>query len=700
MTIGSPAFTLQLLVSSLESYLLDTRQIDALAVRQARVLSGSEELRVVMLLCLAALHKGAPRADAAFLMKPFTSDTIATILRDQDPAPAWATTLTDPAIISELATLLANCIDNPGRYGPIAGLPPLHTTPVPLLIADPQSRLIGFSRYWVAVASLEAKLHALLIHERQEPPQTGRDADVKQVLGEIFGCASILAPGRNFHYRQAAAAALALRTRLLIVSGGPGTGKTSVVIQILRALLRFFAPAITPDRIVLCAPTGRAKARMGESVDEGIRAMELRSDGIAASELDRGLKNLERKTLHGLLGVRPDGTTKYNAHNPLPHQVIVVDEASMVDLHLFAALMDAAAPGCRIILLGDMHQLPSVEAGAVLGDLTARFLAYDGFPSLTNSTAEWVDALLAGVDIDQSTGALNASLALPSSAAVAQAGLLADHTVILTHSYRSAGAQGILKLCELVNRAKSDEVMELIAHNSYPDSIGLDAGDTARAVRQWLESNYLGAHLGPLQALDNLPIQALRDPAHPDHTSTHAKLDAAFTILSGSRILVLGHVGDAGRLAINQQADHLLRPILGKGGFSRFFPGQQVILHENHHDLDLYNGDLGIVVQSAHEGLKVVFRRGSQYSIHAVERLSGLEPAYAMTVHKSQGSEFDRVLLALPPYESPLLSRQIIYTGITRARSYVLILGTEAILRKAIGIQEERPGGVALKACE
>jgi exodeoxyribonuclease V alpha subunit len=439
---------------------------------------------------------------------------------------------------------------------------------------------------------------------------------------------------------------------------------------------------------------------MGESVDEGIRTMELRSIGSATSQLDCGLRNLARSTLHGLLGVRPDGATKYNARNPLPHQVIVVDEASMVDLHLFAALMDAAAPGCRIILLGDMHQLPSVEAGAVLGDLTARFLAHDGFPSLTNTTAAWVDEILAGVAIDQSAGTLNASLALPSPPAVIQAGLLADHTIILTHSYRSAGAQGILKLCELVNRAKSDDVMALIAGGHYPDSIGLETGDTSRAVRQWLESNYLGAQLTPLQALDNLPTEALRNPAHPDNASTQFKLDAAFNILSGSRILVLGHVGDAGRLAINQQADQLLRPILGKGRYNRFYSGQQVILHENHHDLDLYNGDLGIVVHAANEGLKVIFRRGGVYTMQAVERLSGLEPAYAMTVHKSQGSEFDRVLLVLPPYESPLLSRQIIYTGITRARSYVLILGTPAILRKAIGIQEERPGGVALKECD
>jgi exodeoxyribonuclease V alpha subunit len=694
-------------IGALEAYLLDTRQIPALALRQARVLSRGladenrrEELRIVLLLCLAALHKGAPRADVAFLLKPLEAASIDQHARAFQTRPEWVARIAEPAVIGEIATILEALIDKPELFAPLSGpvpLPEADTTP--LLIASRRSGQLGFSRYWRAVEKLENKLCSLLRQEREEQPAEDTVQRAHGILKRIFGAESILPFGRRFHFRQAAAAALALRTRFLIVSGGPGTGKTSVVIQILRALLRFYDPTIMPDRIALCAPTGRAKARMGESVDAGIKIVENRcvESGSRDRALDLGLKNLDRTTLHGLLGVRADGGLKYNAANPLPHQVIVVDEASMVDLYLFAALMEAAGPGCRIILLGDMHQLPSVEAGAVLGDLTARFLAFQGFPSLTSDTAAWVQQALADVDLDSGAATANPPLVLPSTEAVGSAGPLADHAVILTQSYRSAEGHGIQQLCDYVNRGKSGEALRLITRGAYSTSILMAASERKARIRQWLDAHYLGEKLKPLEALNGLNPEAADDPGHPDHAAARSRLDAAFAILGGSRILVLGHVGGTGRAAINRQAEALLRPALSKNGKGSFFHGQQVILERNHHDLDLYNGDLGIVVQSKDQGLKVVFRRKNGYSLHAVERLTGLESAYAMTVHKSQGSEFGEIMLVLPEHESPLLSRQIIYTGITRARDRVFILGSPAQLEKAIEIQEARPGGVYLE---
>ncbi|MDD5675697.1 MAG: ATP-binding domain-containing protein, partial [Chitinivibrionales bacterium] len=368
---------------------------------------------------------------------------------------------------------------------------------------------------------------------------------------------------------------------------------------------------------------------------------------------------------------------------------------SMVDLHLFAGLMDAAGPGCRIILLGDMHQLPSVEAGAVLGDHTAPFLGRAGFPTLTKDTAAWISDVLSGVESDTGGGVENPAIALPP-AEDGRSEALADHVVILTHSYRSS--PGIRELCDYVNRGRAREALALIAGGRYAKSVQMTTGDTPRHVRQWLQAHYCGEALRRLQALNNLQTEAVGAPWHDDFESVKVRLDAAFKIVTGSRILVLAHEGEAGRLAINRQASALLRPVLDKNQRGRFFHGQLVILERNHHDLDLYNGDLGIVVRDANAGQKVIFRRGAdEYRVAPLERLGGLEGAFAMTVHKSQGSEFDEVLFVLPEHESPLLSRQIVYTGITRARRLVRIMASPAILKKAIDNQEERPGGVTLE---
>ncbi len=340
------------IINVLENYLLDTRQINRLAIRQARMLSRHvinenrvEEMRIVLLLCLAALHRGAPRAASAFLMKPLDPVIVGRHAENVDPRPDWAGLLIDPATFSGIKTLLENLVRTPDIFTPLSGtIPQPEADTIPLLISSRLNGQIGFSRYWCAAEKLDDKLRSLLQHDLEEQHAWQRSENeftrkANDVLKRIFGKESILAGGGRFHSRQAAAAALALRTRFLIVSGGPGTGKTSVVIQIFRALIRFFDPEIKPDGIVLCAPTGRAKARMGESVDKSIEEMEKISGqaGLSQSNPDLTLKNLECKTIHGLLGVRPDGSTKFNAQNPLPYRVIVVDEASMVDVSLFRA---------------------------------------------------------------------------------------------------------------------------------------------------------------------------------------------------------------------------------------------------------------------------------------------------------------------------------------------------------------------------
>jgi exodeoxyribonuclease V alpha subunit len=685
---------------ALEAYLLETGQIHPLAGRQARLISRSvadkslqEEARILLLLNLAALAKGAPRAPESFLLGPLDkeiADQYVTVFEMDHPGekPVWEATLLGADTRKEAKRILDASVQSPLRLAPLTGKDPQDKdTRYPLLVVGATQRgaCTGFARYWRAATSLEESIHERLSHSSVAIA----DDTAMATLTSVFAIDSILDRDSSFHYRQVAAAALALRTRFLVVSGGPGTGKTSVVIQILRALVRADT-TLQPDRIVVCAPTGRAKARLGESIKNGIEALEKRHalPQTYGRRLDLGLKNIPCKTIHSLLGSRPDGSMKYDENNPLPHQVIVVDETSMVDLHLFSALLDAAAQECRIILVGDMHQLPSVEAGTVLGDLTGRF---SGTQTVTKDVGRWLDSVTKNAAFGKTP---EDDCAFSTSDLQDKAGLLADHTIILTHSYRSV--REILKLSEYVNSGDPGNALQYLDELKASRVVELDAGGGIDPVKKWFNACYTKDKLEPVKALDGCDFDPVEDSDHPEHNLLATKLKTAFTVLDEFRILTLAHEGQRGRIAINALADKLLRPQLDSKRRKKFFHGQQVIITQNLDSLNLFNGDTGMVVYSKDAGQKVVFRRGNGFSLHALDRLTGLEPAFAMTVHKAQGSEFDSVLLVLPEYESPLLTRQILYTGITRAKKRICILGTAAMLRHAIETREERPGGVEL----
>jgi len=650
-------------VARLESYLRDTRQLNALELRQARWFAArvqnpdqKDNAHAFLLLMLSTLHRGAAGATHAFWLEPLSIESIRAFSTEQENPPEWMNISAD-----DYSAIFVQLLKSPHIFSP------LHQ----FIIVDKQQQQISFARTFDAVQRLTLSLHKRLQNLRE------MDATLAQnILAPLFNEWSFLGAQRAFHPRQAAACALALRTNFLILSGGPGTGKTSVVIQILRTLMRAF-PQIAPDRIALCAPTGRAKARMGESVRKGIVDLQKQMQGkvYLGYERDMALLDLHPLTLHALLKQRPNGSYAYNAAHPLPQQVIVVDEASMVDLHLFAGLLDACAPDAHIILLGDMHQLPSVEAGAVLGDLTQKFLVQEGFPTLSANMASWVSTCLAPLKLDAKARDVQDSFvdSLDASLVTMEPSALVDHTVVLTHTYRSSA--DILSLCTHINRGDCEKaVLQLHTMQQFPDLRSAE-----EAVRAWLTDHYLGANLRKLQGLNE----------------SQGALACAFEVLDASRILALSHAGASGRIAINRMAEKLLRKTLDPQSKGAWFHGQMVILEQNHHDLDLFNGDLGIVMRTK-IGLQVVFKRGDEFRFVAVERLAGLESAYAMTVHKSQGSEFTEVLLALPEHASPLLTRQILYTGITRAKSLVKIFGNEAIFVQAICKRDERPGGIRL----
>jgi exodeoxyribonuclease V alpha subunit len=689
------------LLEALETYLLETGQISALARRQARLLCRSvaderlqKEAQLLLLLNLTALAKGAPRAPEVFLLKPLDKDVVKQYIdvytvEHPGSRPEWEAILSNAGTLKEARKILDASVQSPLRLAPLTGKEPQDKDArrYPLLIIGSmqQGACMGFARYWRAATLLEKAI----LNRLNQPPVAIPDDTAIAAINHVFGTDSILAGEDKFHYRQAAAAALALRTRFLIVSGGPGTGKTRVVTQILRTLLRADT-AIQPDRIVLCAPTGRAKARLGESIKNGIEDLEKKPGASQADgrTLDLSLKDLQCKTIHGLLGSRPDGSMKYDENNPLPHQVIVVDETSMVDLHLFSALLEAAGKECRIILVGDMHQLPSVEAGTVLGDLTRRFT---GNQTLTQEVADWLNKVISAVAPGE-TPEDNCAFSTPGLKE--EAGPLVDHTIILTRSYRSA--REILKISGYVNNGEPGNALQYLDEIKDTHIVDLDTAGGIDPVKKWLGACYTKDKLAPVKALSGLDLDAVDNSSHRDHAAVLDRLEAVFEVFDEFRILTLANEGRRGRIAINALADTLLRPQLDAGRRKEFFHGQQVIITQNLHGLDLFNGDTGIVVQSKNAGQKVIFRRGKNFSIHALERLTGLEPAFAMTVHKAQGSEFDTVLLVLPEYESPLLTRQILYTGLTRAKKRIRILGTAALLQHAIETKEERPGGVEL----
>jgi len=677
------------LSTHLRDYLLGSRQIDALAVRQARLISRCitddtvrEELTIVCLLLLAALRKGSPRAGRETMLAPLDEELLAFHAsgwrNDTAGAPDWLEEIGTKRRAA--ADTVEKLFTDATRFSPVAGqeLQGVNAS-WPVIVTD--GRLAGFSRFWCSAGSLERRHLPTLL----AAPLYGVDESVvAAALHHVFVKRSLLSGDNRFHSRQIAAAALACFSRFLILSGGPGTGKTSVVVQLLRTLLHAF-PDMTADRIALCAPTGRAKARLAESIDSGIERLSVvyGNHPDHRDRTDLSLAGLHRKTVHGLLGQRPDGTFRHDRDNPLPMQVVVVDEASMVPLNLFSALLDACGDSCRIILVGDMHQLPSVEAGAVLGDLTEVFATVPEQATLTRKTLEQVRRVVDGIPAD---GSEELERCLLPSSHHQEVGRLADHVMILTRSYRSSSS--ISACADAVNRGDVHEALRRIVASASGDGVAGDMAPGIQPIRRWLEDFFGDERIASAY---RVLADTSRYPVDPE-----AQRAAAETVLRASAILTIVNEGPRGRRAVNRMAKELYRARTGAVQAGRFYYGMPVILGTNHHDLDLYNGDMGVVIHGENDGVKVLFPRGRHTVRVSPDLIPDAEPAFALTVHKSQGSEFDDVLLVLPEQESPLLTRQIVYTGITRAKRRVKILGGSAILASAIGRRERREGGLRI----
>ena len=466
-----------------------------------------------------------------------------------------------------------------------------------------------------------------------------------------------LFPQATHDDRQARAAALALRHALLLVTGGPGTGKTTTTARLLVLLVAqaLHAGRASP-RIALAAPTGRAAERMAESVRQAVQA--LAAMGVDADLL--AALPTSGTTLHRLLGTIPDSPRfRHDGDNPLPFDVVVVDEASMIDLPLMAKLVDAVASGTRLVLLGDPDQLPSVEAGDVLA-------------AILGAVGEG-DAMERG-DVDVLRPLLGDG----------------DKTSVLAQEGGEARFPGI----------------RVHLQRGWRQSEALDLAPLAAAVRE----GDADAALAQLRAgtLSNVHFhEGLADPLEPQrdallahfralgHAETPADALAQSTRL---RLLTAVREGPQGARTLNARIERLLAEGGGAGRAPQgHFQGQLLIVTENSYRHRLFNGDIGVCMRDAAGTLVAWFPGDDAAHPRAFHpaALPAHESAFAMTVHKAQGSEFDTVWLLLPARGNRVLSRELVYTGITRARRELHLAASAAVLEAALSRHARRVSGLA-----
>ena len=465
-----------------------------------------------------------------------------------------------------------------------------------------------------------------------------------------------LFPQATHDDRQARAAALALRHALLLVTGGPGTGKTTTTARLLVLLVAqaLHAGRASP-RIALAAPTGRAAERMAESVRQAVQA--LAAMGVDADLL--AALPTSGTTLHRLLGTIPDSPRfRHDGDNPLPFDVVVVDEASMIDLPLMAKLVDAVASGTRLVLLGDPDQLPSVEAGDVLAAILGAVGEGD---AMERGDADVLRPLLGDAD---------------STSVLAQEGGEARFPGIRVHLQRGW---------------RQSEALDLA-----PLAAAVREGDADAALAQLRAGTLSNVHFHEGLA-DPLELQRDALLAHfraLGHAATPADALAQSTRL---RLLTAVREGPQGARTLNARIERLLAEGGGAGRAPQgHFQGQLLIVTENSYRHRLFNGDIGVCLRDTAGTLVAWFPgddAGHPRAFHPAA-LPAHESAFAMTVHKAQGSEFDTVWLLLPARGNRVLSRELVYTGITRARRALHVAGSEAVIREALARHAGRWSGL------
>jgi exodeoxyribonuclease V alpha subunit len=495
----------------------------------------------------------------------------------------------------------------------------------------------------------DERLVATELLDRSAGPALDVDVDLLQKgLGELFQ--------EHDDSDQRMAAATAVLRSLSVIAGGPGTGKTTTVARVL-ALLETQATAAgqRPPLVALAAPTGKAAARLEDAVRQGAAAMD-----IDAPRRDR-LQALVGKTVHRLLGFNPGNRTRFrhNRLNRLPFDVVVVDETSMVSLSLMARLLEAVRSDARLILVGDPEQLASVEAGAVLGDIVGPASLGIGMRPA------------AGHQLDQVT-----EHAVPSGEGGGSAAF-GDGIVVLRNVHRHGGA--IAALARAIRRDDADEVMAV-----------LRAGDSNV---QWIASD--AGPPTPLGGLHDVRSLAVATGRAVIESARAGQARDAIEALGSFRLLCGHRRGPEGVATWMEHIENWLRAeVEGFATGTEWYVGRPLIVTENDYGLDLYNGDTGVVIEAEGARLVAAFERRGRIAEVSPARLAAVDTVYAMTVHKSQGSQYRAVAFLVPSLESRVLTRELLYTAVTRARERLILVGPEEAIRAAIARPITRASGL------
>jgi len=546
------------------------------------------------------------------------------------------------------------------------------------LVLDAEDRLY-LHRYF----DFERRLARRLVLAAHQPTRdAGRDAPTRAQLATLF--AGNAPPAGDADW-QKLAAGLALRGRLTVISGGPGTGKTTTVVNLLACLL-----AQQPEaRVVLAAPTGKAAARLSEALRQ--RAGHL--DATLRARLPS-----ESYTVHRLLGVLPDGHPDageggfaHHAGAPLALDALVVDEASMLDLALATRLLEAVPASARIILLGDKDQLAAVESGAVFAELSA-------------------DPTLSPACVADLATLCDVAPALIRPAAPVQASALHDSAVWFNRNFRFASDSGIGRLASDTLHGRADAALAWLRSGQDASVHWLDDGGAqpAPATLAQIAAGY--APFVTACAAVALPSDGAKatdgaDGADRAGPGTAPAAVAAITEAFGRfRVLCAVREGPRGVAAVNDAVSRLLRPALAPAaadGRSPWYRGRPVMVLHNDYGLKLFNGDIGITLPGA-DGALMVWFPAADGGFRAVAplRLPAHQTAWAMTVHKSQGSEFSAVLLLLPAQRSRVLTRELLYTGLTRARDRVQLAASAPVLAGAMQSGSQRHSGLLARLAE
>jgi exodeoxyribonuclease V alpha subunit len=445
------------------------------------------------------------------------------------------------------------------------------------------------------------------------PPPVVDDAALSAGIERLF-------KGRD-DADQRRAAECAVRRRLSVIAGGPGTGKTTTVARVAALLYEQAAAAGRPAPLIaLTAPTGKAAARMQELVHEEASAMPVDEPTRDA------LRALRAQTIHRLLGRRPGSHTQFrhDRRNALPHDVVIVDETSMVSLWLMARLLEAARPDARVVLVGDPGQLTAIEAGAVLRDIVG-----------------------------------------PATSTGFGAGI-----VVLERVHRFG--EGIAAVADAIRRGDGDGTVDVLRARRSEEVL-------------WIEAD---AAAGPVEAIRDGALAAGRAVVTAALAGDTAQ---ALRALSSFRVLCAHRRGPHGVAAWTGEIERWLSGSLDGFELSeRDYVGRPLLITENDYELRLYNGDTGVIVLDPDGRMVAAFENG----LFAPTRLGAAETVYAMTIHKSQGSQFDTAAVLLPDPGSRILTRELMYTAVTRARERLIVVGTEEMVRAAVARPVARATGL------